>query len=160
MPRLGSIAIVGVLGLLLMLTALDLSGHRLLVVSGASMEPAIGRGSLVVARLTLPAALAVGDVVAFQHRGATVTHRIAGIDEHGDERVFTTKGDANELADPDALAFDDRVGLVVGQLPLAGYLVAVLQAYGRPLSLAAALVLAAWAFRRARSRGLPAPASA
>jgi signal peptidase I len=160
MRRAESVAVAAVLVLLLALTSLDLTGHRLFVVGGASMEPAIGKGSLVIVRTTYPAALTVGDVVTYQHRGATVTHRIAAVEEYGDARVFTTKGDANEAADPDPVAFDDRVGLVVAQLPVLGYLVAVLQSFGRPLSLAAALVIALWALRRARSRSFPLPATA
>jgi len=114
----------------------------------------------VIVRATYPAALTVGDVVTYQHRGGTVTHRIAVVEEYGDARVFTTRGDANDAADPDAVAFDDRVGLVVAQLPIAGYLVAFLQAYGRLLSLAVAAVIAFWALRRARSRPFPLSAGA
>ena len=152
MKRIESIAVVAVLLLLVALTTLDLTGHRLFVVGGASMGPAVPIGSLVIVRTTYPAALTVGDVVTYQHSGATVTHRVASIEEYGDARIFTTRGDANDTADPDAVAFDDRVGLVVAQLPLVGYLVALLQAYGRVLSLAAAVVFALWALRRARSR--------
>jgi len=159
MRRVEGVAVVAVFALLVALSALDLTGHRLFVVGGASMEPAVPKGSLVIVRSTYPAALMVGDVVTYQHRGASVTHRVASIEEYGDARVFTTKGDANETADPDAVAFDDRVGLVVAQLPLVGYLVAVLQAYGRFLSVTAAMVIALWALRRARSRSfLPAAA--
>jgi signal peptidase len=158
MRRVESAAVVAVLALLVTLAALDLSGHRLFVVGGASMDPAIPKGSLVIVRATVPAALTVGDVVTYQHRGATVTHRVASIQEYGDARVFTTRGDANDAADPDPVTFDDRVGLVVAQLPVLGYLVAALQASGRLLSLAAAAVIALWALRRARSAPFPAPA--
>ena len=160
MKRIEGVAVVAVLALLVALTSLDLTSHRLFVVGGASMEPAIPKGSLVIVRATYPAALTVGDVVTYQHRGGTVTHRIAAVEEYGDARIFTTRGDANDAADPDAVAFDDRVGLVVAQLPIAGYLVAFVQAYGRLLSLAVAVVIAFWALRRARSRPFPLPAGA
>jgi signal peptidase len=158
MRRIESISIVAVFLLLVAVTALDLTGHRLFVVGGASMEPALGKGSLVIVRSTYPAALTVGDVVTYEHRGATVTHRVATIAEYGDGRLFTTKGDANDAADPDAVAFDDRVGLVVAHVPLLGYLVAILQAYGRFLSVAVACVIALWALRRARWGSFPLPA--
>ena len=135
-------AIVVVLALLAIAVVLDLSGHRLLVVSGSSMEPAIPTGSLVIVRPALPATLSVGDVVAFQLRGSTIAHRISAIEELGDARAFRTKGDASMVADPEPIAFDDRAGLLVAQIPLAGYLLGLLQAYGRILSIGVAAVIA------------------
>lgn len=160
LERVDALAIVAVLALLLTFSALDLSGHRLFVVSGASMEPALARGSLIVVRPTPPDAIAVGDVVTFEHRGATVTHRVSSVDERGGARVFTTKGDANDVLDPDSVTFDDRAGLVVAQLPLLGFVFAVVQWYGRTLSIGLGLVLAAWAFRRYRLRPFPVVARA
>lgn len=158
--RLDVAAVALALPLLIAFVALDLSGHHLFVVSGASMEPAIAKGSLVVVRPTLPATLGIGDVVTFQHKGRTVTHRIAAIEEHGDARVFRTKGDANAVADPEPVAFDDRVGLLVAQVPLAGYLLGLTQAYGRLVSVALALLVAFWLFRERRARPFPFPARA
>jgi signal peptidase I len=155
LDHIEAIAVVAVLAMLLTFTALDLSGNRLFVVSGASMEPAISHGSLIVVRPATPDAVAVGDVVTFQHRGATVTHRVNAIDDRAGTRVFTTKGDANEALDPDPVSFDDRVGLLVAQVPFAGYVLALLQWYGRPLSVGLGLVIAAWAIRRYRLRPFP-----
>jgi len=160
MRRVESASVAIVLALLLAVVALDLSGHHLFVVTGASMEPAIAKGALAIVRPTIPAALAVGDVVTFQHKGQVVTHRIAAIDEHGDARVFTTKGDANEVADPEPVAFDDQVGLLVAQMPFFGYLLGLLQAYGRIASLALALLLGLWALRERRARSFPLPVGA
>lgn len=160
MRRAEPAAIALVLALLVAVVALDLSGHALFVVSGASMEPAIAKGSLVVVRPTIPAALAVGDVVTYRHRGQLVTHRIAAVDDLGDARVFTTKGDANEAADPEPIAFDDEVGLLVAQVPLIGYLLALLQAYGRLASVALGLLFAAWALRERATPSFRSPASA
>jgi signal peptidase len=160
MTRIESLAVAAVLALLIAAITLDLSGHQLLVVTGASMEPAVAKGSLVVVRPTIPAALAVGDVVTFQHKGETVTHRIAAIGEYGDARVFTTKGDANAVADPEQVSFEDRAGLLVAQLPLAGYALGLLGAYGRIAALLLALLVAAWAVRERRARPFPLPSGA
>ena len=69
-----------VLALLAGAAALDLSGHGLFVVTGSSMEPSVPRGALVIVRPTIPATLAVGDIVTYHLRGQPVTHRIAAID--------------------------------------------------------------------------------
>ena len=160
MSRIESLAGAVVLALLIAAIGLDVSGHQLLVVTGASMEPAVSKGSLVLVRPTVPAALVVGDVVTFQHKGQTVTHRIAAIDEHGDARAFTTKGDANTAADPEQVSFDDRAGLLVGQIPVAGYVLGLLSAYGRLASVPIALVIALWAIRERRARPFPIPSGA
>ncbi len=153
--RLEAIAVAATLALLLAVTALDLSGHRLFVVGGASMEPTIVRGSLVVVRAAAPDSIGVGDVVTFQHRGTTVTHRVSAVDDGARGRVFTTKGDANAAPDPDAVAFDDRVGLLVAHVPFAGYVLGLIQWAGRPVSVAVALAIAAWALGRYRPRPFP-----
>ncbi|MEK6620392.1 MAG: signal peptidase I [Chloroflexota bacterium] len=148
------------------LAALELTGHRLFVVTGASMDPAIPKGALVIVKATSPSALRVGDVVTFERRGEAVTHRIVEIEDLRigdlrDGRVFTTRGDANEVADPDRIEFPGEVGLVRGHLALAGYAVASLHVYGRAaLLLGSAAVLATSATLVARSRLAPAPASA
>lgn len=149
-----------VLALLVTFLALDLAGLHPFVVAGGSMEPAIAKGSLVIVRPAVPAALAIGDVVTFQHRGRTVTHRVAAIDEQGPGRVFLTKGDANDAPDPEPVAFDDQVGLLVAQVPLAGYVLGLLQAYGRLLSVALALAIAARLVRERRPRPFPLAAGA
>lgn len=67
-----------------------------------SMEPAIPTGSLAIVMSVRGDELAVGDVITFHHprgSGGYVTHRIVAIKSTGADRVFTTKGDANALAD-------------------------------------------------------------
>ena len=160
LDHIDAVAVVAVLAMLIAFVALDLTGHRLFVVAGASMEPAVARWSLLVVRPTLPAALAVGDVITFDHRGQTVTHRVARIDDSPAVRVFTTKGDANEATDPDPVAFDGQVGLLVAHVPALGYALALIQWAGRPISLVTGLLLTIWALRRYRSLPFPLAARA
>jgi signal peptidase I len=157
MRRIDRATVALVLALLLGAAALDLSGHGLFVVTGSSMEPAVPRGALVIVRPTVPATLAVGDIVTYHLRGRAVTHRIAAIDEYGDARAFRTKGDANAAADPEPVAFDDRAGLLVAQVPLAGYLLGLIQAHGRTLALILAAALAVLVLRERSALRLPLP---
>ena len=160
MRRAELVAVLAVLGLLTAATVLDLSGHRVFVVGGASMEPAIPRGSLVLVRGSSPYALAVGDVVTFEHQGQVVTHRLASVDDAAGTRVFTTKGDANAMVDPDQVAFYGEVGLVEAQVPLAGYALGIVQAYARSTAFGLAAVFAVLALRRLRGEAVPVPTSA
>jgi signal peptidase len=97
-------------------------GGRALAIAGASMEPAIPRGSLVLA---LPAAgYEVGDVVAVQAGGATpYTHRVIRVAERDGRPYFETKGDSSAAPDSQLVPLDALIGQVAFALPLLGYLV-------------------------------------
>lgn len=95
------------------------------VVLSGSMEPSISAGDVVVAESMPPAAVAVDDVITFSRtdEGATVTHRVIDIDDTGDERVFYTKGDANEDPDQRPVPASALVGTVVVTIPYIGYVI-------------------------------------
>lgn len=155
--RIDRATVALVLALLVGALALERSGHGLFVVTGSSMEPAVPRGALVIVRPTVPATLAVGDIVTYHLRGQPVTHRIAATLEYGDARAFRTKGDANAAADPEPVAFEDRAGLLVAQVPVLGYLLGLIHAHGRTLALGLALALALLALRERVALRLPLP---
>lgn len=96
--------------------------HSFVVMSG-SMQPSISPGDVVVVTAVPPSAVRVGDVITFRDGGDLTTHQVVAIDEADGARRFTTKGTANENADPGAVpgsALVGRVGLVI---PYAGYVV-------------------------------------
>ena len=68
-----------------------------------SMTPALRPGSLVVVRPVDPQDIRIGTVVTFQIRSGepgVATHRVVGIGTTvGGDRMYRTKGDANEVAD-------------------------------------------------------------
>jgi signal peptidase len=99
-----------------------LFGGRALAIAGGSMEPAIPRGSLVLA---LPgAAYGVGDVVAIQSGGATpYTHRIIRLAERDGRPYFETKGDSSPGPDPQLVPLDALIGRVAFVMPYLGFLV-------------------------------------
>jgi signal peptidase I len=105
--------------------------QRYAIVSG-SMTGTYDRGSLVLDEVVPVADLKVGDVITYTPPGGDhlITHRIAwiGHDPNG-ARVFRTKGDANQVADPWTFRLDQptqaRVRLGV---PYVGH---VLSALGR-----------------------------
>lgn len=69
----------------------------------SSMEPNYPPGTLVVVRPTPVEEIGVGTVITYQlesGRRATVTHRVTSVGYRADgERVFTTRGDANDSDD-------------------------------------------------------------
>lgn len=87
-------------------------GQALAVLSG-SMRPGMEVGAMVFTERVDPAAVEVGDVITFVRpagRGELVTHRVADVDTSTGSPVFTTKGDANDVADVDPVPASAVVG--------------------------------------------------
>lgn len=125
------------------LLAIRTLGMGIFVVTGSSMEPAIQKGAIVLVEPVSPSVVARGDIITFEHYGQMTTHRVIAIDaSNATSPVFTTKGDANAVADPEPVHFPAQVGLYRGSLPVVGYVLVYVQAYWR----LAVTVLAGGAF--------------
>lgn len=130
--RLPEIALVGltvvVFATALALRLLPSTGRTVMVVSGPSMEPAIGLGAAVIVNRVDPADLAVGDVVSMKigPDEAVFTHRIVRLVDRPDGLWIETKGDANKTADPAITPVTAVIGRVEVSIPRLGYLVAAL----------------------------------
>lgn len=104
-----------------------LTGRRGYVVSSGSMQPAINTGSYVLVRLLDPLArntVNIGSVVAY--RAATdpslvITHRVVGIETTDGQSTYTTKGDANAVADMSKVPSSHLIGVHELDVPYVGY---------------------------------------
>jgi signal peptidase I len=144
-------------GLLLVMPA-ALGWQRYVITSG-SMTGTYDRGSLVLDEVVPVSALRVGDVITYSPPAGAgpeglVTHRIAEIsrDKLG-RRMFRTKGDANQAADPwTATLKGDTAYQVRAVIPELGHLIQALRApvvtqallYGAPTLLVGWLLLTIW----------------
>lgn len=96
------------------------------VIISGSMEPNIHVYDVIVSKRTDPSELKVGDVITFYSNdsrfyGTTITHRIIEVID-GEEGIFRTRGDANNVED-DALTIKENiVGKVVMRIPQLGRL--------------------------------------
>lgn len=143
------IALVAVvLGVVLYSTLGPRFGHAVIVIRGASMEPAIPLGSAVDVVPVNPADLRPGDVVTLREaNGTLVTHRISRLVQLPDGLYVETKGDANPTTDPTLLPVTAVTGRVDFTAPNVGYLIYML---GEPagvisiIALALTLLLAIW----------------
>ena len=118
-----------------------LLGYQRYVIISGSMEPTLPVGSVVYDEVVPVADLEVGDIITFVPPPEfdiddPVTHRIVQILEVGDdvegvpagERLFRTKGDANEDVDPWRMVLDgDEQGRVAHHIPYVGYVYMALQ---------------------------------
>lgn len=101
-------------------------GFSVLQVTSGSMEPEIPVGGIVIVRKVKPESLKVGDVISFYSNdvdisGKVNTHRIVEIKQsESGEKIFRTKGDANEYADTAAVFEIDLVGKMILNLGSVG----------------------------------------
>ena len=122
----------GVLALVVAATALGYGAvfalhlEPMTMLSG-SMGDTIPTGSLVLTRSASPSTLRVGDVITFEKplgAAGLDTHRLIRIDRSNGHTTYRTQGDANAVADPWVLEFEqDQIAhRVVASIPRAGLL--------------------------------------
>ena len=111
----------------LLFVAIRALGLATFVVTGGSMEPTIHKGSLVIDEPVTADKVRLGDIITFDHYDQTTTHRVVGVEGSANGTMFSTKGDANQVTDPEPLTFPGRVGLVKLAIPGVGYAVAWMQ---------------------------------
>ena len=145
-------AVTTVLVIVVVVFAVFLMGSRLVglqvfnVVSG-SMEPSYSKGDLIYVKEIDPDAVKVGDPITFVLNEDLVvaTHRVVAID--GENRLFTTKGDANKTEDAAPVHFNNLIGVPVFAIPLLGYVSAYIQSSpGMYVALGVGVVLLAAVF--------------
>ncbi|MFN0026048.1 MAG: signal peptidase I [Acidimicrobiales bacterium] len=125
-------------------TPVAIMGWHPVVISGASMSPAIRTGDVVVVRPHNGVDLGEGTVITFRSEdGSLVTHRIAG----GENGMYRTRGDASGQSDSALVRPSQVVGVGALLVPFVGR-PALWAASGRwlPLGLAALTMAAALAF--------------
>lgn len=90
-------------------------------VASGSMEPTFPVGALIFVQQAAPEDIMDQDCITYRKDDVTITHRVVAID--ADNRVFITKGDANQHADA-PVPFESLIGRAsVHCLPAAGYVV-------------------------------------
>lgn len=101
-----------------------IAGYKLLTVLSGSMEPELHTGSLVFVKQVEPNTLAVNDIITFRSlndKDMLITHRIVAVNS-GADLSFTTKGDANDVSDPQVVPAANIVGKTNFSIPYIGYL--------------------------------------
>ena len=95
------------------------------VVISGSMRPTFDISSIVLVREVDPRTIPVGDIITFKGVGdakTLTTHRVVKIND-GEQLTFTTRGDANNVNDPNPVPAQNVVGKVRAYIPYLGYLI-------------------------------------
>ena len=111
------------------------------IISG-SMEPDIQINDVVVIKEGPQNEINKGDIITFDVKGETITHRITNIevDENG-ELIYTTKGDANNIEDETKITFEDIEGKYIGKIPKVGKIIMALKSKTTVFIILAILIL-------------------
>lgn len=93
-------------------------GYSVFRVLTGSMEPAIETDSLILVRRIDPSEVKKDDIISFysqdpSHGGAVNTHRVVSAEQDGEHWYYTTKGDANQIADKYIVTSNDLIGKVI-----------------------------------------------
>lgn len=85
---------------------LTLGGYSIFTIISESMLPKYEIGDMLISKKVNPGNIKIGDDVVYigttgDFKDKIVTHRVINITGNGDNLVFTTKGLANDVEDPD-----------------------------------------------------------
>lgn len=96
-------------------------GYKVYSVLTGSMSPTIEPGGLIIIKEVSPQSVKEGDVITFGSANTEniTTHRVIDI-ENSDGIKFVTKGDANNVQDPNPVESSLLIGKVVKFIPYAG----------------------------------------
>lgn len=133
------ILVIAALAFLLVKSKFDggtptLMGYQLYGVISGSMsgnqKDSFDTGSLVFVKPISAKDIREGDIITFRGVGVNsplTTHRVVKINNEGGKLSFTTRGDANNVDDPNPIPAERIVGTVRGSVPLLGYLTSFAQ---------------------------------
>ncbi len=99
-------------------------GIRMYSVLTPSMVPTYPPGTLVVVKETPAAEIRPGDVISFSVAAeqAVLTHRVVEVRQRNTSITFVTKGDANEINDPNPVSSVSVFGVALFGIPFLGSL--------------------------------------
>lgn len=107
----------------------EVAGYQMYIVLSGSMSPEFDTGSLAFVRDIDTDELAVGDIITYRSQAdsdSLTTHRIVEI-QRNDSLQFITRGDANNVNDPNPVLAENVVGRVTGSVPYVGYVLNFVQ---------------------------------
>ena len=107
----------------------EVAGYQMYIVLSGSMSPEFDTGSLAFVQEVDTDGLAVGDIITYRSQAdsdSLTTHRIVDIIRN-DSVQFVTRGDANNVNDPNPVLAENVVGQVSGSVPYVGYVLNFVQ---------------------------------
>ncbi len=107
----------------------EVAGYQMYIVLSGSMSPEFDTGALAFVREIEPFEIQVGDIITYRSRAdsdSLTTHRVVEV-VLDDGLKFVTRGDANNVNDPNPVLAENVVGHVTGSVPYVGYVLNFVQ---------------------------------
>ena len=106
--------------------SLSLGGYRLFMIISKSMEDEYSVGDILVSKTVKESDLKVGDNITYlgksgDMKGLIITHQLIKIEEENGVKYYTTKGIANDVADP-RIKYDQIYGKIVYKTIILSFL--------------------------------------
>ncbi len=122
-----NVLVILVIAVAILLAGARLVGLQVFTVLSGSMEPEYHTGSIIYVKKVDAESIEVNDPITFvMNESLTVaTHRVIGIDS--ENKLFYTKGDANDIPDSNPVPFENLIGKPIFTIPLLGYLANFIQ---------------------------------
>ena len=92
-----------------------------------SMEPTLEKDDVVIVKKSDPSILQKSDIITFQQEDRIISHRIIDIIKINDTIKFRTKGDNNEIADPNLVESGQVYGKEVFTIKKVGNIITYIQ---------------------------------
>ena len=92
-----------------------------------SMEPTFEKDDVVIVKKSDPSTLQKSDIITFQQEDRIISHRIIDIIKINDTIKFRTKGDNNEIADPNLVESGQVYGKMVFTIKKVGNIITYIQ---------------------------------
>lgn len=99
-------------------------GFRVMKVLSGSMRPLLQPGDMIISREISPEKIRIGDVITYKiNKNTLVTHRVIEVIKQGEELLYKTKGDANNIEDRDIVTSEQVIGTLTLNIPKGGYII-------------------------------------
>ena len=118
---------------------IGLFGYTPFIVSSGSMQPDLQVHDMIVVKHVSEGEISSGDVISFYDKsGDVVTHRVREVAVRNGKTYYLTKGDANNIDDPELTAYENVIGRYSFRIPGGGHIVAAVTS---PVGIAFFMVL-------------------
>ncbi len=96
--------------------------YKLIAIASDSMSPVFSRGDgIIYENIKYIENVEVGDILVFYNSGRIITHRVLGIVDSPNGRIYKTKGDNNNVKDDFDVKEKDSIGVVKYVIKYVGF---------------------------------------
>lgn len=120
---------VAIFGVLIVWASTGLLGFQPTTMISGSMSPSMDVGDVAIVQNVSPNSIESGDIIQYWLGEEMVIHRVIEVQQTGNEKVFVTKGDANQKSDPKPVLPAQVRGKVILTIPKVGWAVIYIKSF-------------------------------